>query len=71
MRTMMWLLSVVNRLRALFLGRRIEHALDAEIAFHLESRTRELVAEGMPEAEARTAARRAFGNVGHPSSRWP
>jgi predicted permease len=67
MRTMMWLLSVVNRLRALFLGRRIEHALDAEIAFHLESRTRELVAEGMPEAEARTAARRAFGNVARAS----
>jgi predicted permease len=63
MRTMIWLLSVVNRLRALFLGRRIEHALDEEIAFHLESRTRELVAEGIPEVEARAAARRAFGNV--------
>ena len=60
---MIRLLSFVNRFRALVLGRRIERDLDEEMAFHLESKVRELVAEGMAEAEARMAARRAFGNV--------
>jgi len=34
-----------------------------EIAFYLEERTRELVAAGMPEAEARREAERRFGDV--------
>jgi len=63
MRTMIRLMSVVNRLRALVLGRRIERDLDEEMAFHLDAKVRELVAEGVPEAEARSAARRAFGNL--------
>ena len=63
MRTLVPLLSFVNRIRGLILGRRIERDLDEEMRYHLESRARELVAEGMPEAEARAAARRAFGSL--------
>ena len=31
--------------------------------FHIQSLTDELVAQGMPESEARTAAHRRFGNM--------
>src|SRR5690242_13136234 len=34
-----------------------------ELQFHLEMRAREFMEQGMPEAEARAAAARAFGNV--------
>lgn len=34
-----------------------------ELQFHLEMRAREFMEHGMPEAEARAAAARAFGNV--------
>src|SRR5262245_41110647 len=36
--------------------------VDAELAFHLEMRVRELVERGMSEADARAEARRRFGN---------
>ena len=38
--------------------------IDREIAFHIDSLTRELMASGMSEAEARAEALRRFGNVG-------
>ena len=41
----------------------IEYAVDDELQFHLDMRTVELVAGGMPEAEARTAAVREFGDI--------
>ncbi|MEW5983992.1 MAG: ABC transporter permease [Acidobacteriota bacterium] len=63
MRTMMGLLSIVSRLKALARGRRIARDLDEEMAFHLEMKTREHVGRGFSEAAARQAARRAFGNV--------
>ena len=63
MRVMIRLLSVVNRLRTLVGRHRLERALDEEMAFHLELKVREYVAQGMPEAAARVAARRAFGSV--------
>jgi putative ABC transport system permease protein len=34
-----------------------------ELQFHLDMRAREFMDQGLPEAEAREAARRAFGNV--------
>jgi predicted permease len=34
-----------------------------EMEFHIESMAQDLVAQGMPEAEARAAARRKFGNM--------
>ena len=54
----------MNRLKQLFLRRRLYDDLDQEIAAHLEERTAELVAGGMPAKEAASAARREFGNVG-------
>lgn len=54
----------MNRLKQLFLRRRLYDDLDQEIAAHLEERTAELVAGGMPAKEAAGAARREFGNVG-------
>jgi len=37
--------------------------VDAEVAFHLETRAAELIASGMPEHEARAQARREFGDI--------
>jgi len=37
--------------------------VDAEVAFHLDTRTAELVEAGLSEAEARAQARREFGDV--------
>ncbi len=39
--------------------------VDAELAFHVEMRTRELVANGMESAAARAAAIARFGNLPH------
>jgi predicted permease len=57
------LLTIVNRLRALVGGRRRDRDLDEEMAFHVAMKVREYVSAGMPEHEARVAARRAFGNL--------
>jgi predicted permease len=42
----------------------IRRDLDDEIAFHLESRTDALIAEGMAPRDARERAEREYGNVG-------
>ena len=52
-----------HRLRALLLRRRVDAALSAEIALHLDEATREYVAAGMSPVDARLAARRDFGPV--------
>ncbi len=52
-----------HRLRALLLRRRVDTALSAEIALHLDEATREYVARGLSPEEARLAARRDFGPV--------
>jgi predicted permease len=49
-------------LRQLLSRRRIYSDLSAEIQGHLDEKTDELVAAGMPKQEAREAARREFGN---------
>ncbi len=54
----------MNRLRQFFQRRRLYDDLDEEIAFHLEQRIEELVANGVSVKEATAAARREFGNVG-------
>jgi len=41
----------------------IEHEIDEELAFHLEMRTRENIAAGMPPDEARRRARERFGEI--------
>jgi predicted permease len=43
--------------------RRVQHDVDDEIRFHLESRVAELVAGGTPPERARELAAREFGNV--------
>jgi predicted permease len=50
-------------LRQLLLRQRIYDDLSEEIREHLEEKTAELVASGMPAKEAERAARREFGNV--------
>jgi predicted permease len=60
---MMRVMSTVNRLRGFLRARHLERDLREEIEFHLEAKVRELVAGGMAEAEARLAARRAFGSM--------
>lgn len=39
------------------------HLLREEMELHLELKTRDLIEEGLPELEARSAARRQFGNT--------
>ena len=43
--------------------REIEVEIDEEIAFHLEMRRRELIAQGLPPSEAWEEARRRFGDL--------
>jgi len=52
-----------QRLRSRFWRARVEDEVDAELAFHVEMRARELVERGMHPAEAREAAVRRFGNI--------
>lgn len=44
--------------------RAVDDKVDAEMAFHIEMRTRELVARGVPPDAAREQAMAAFGNLG-------
>ncbi len=60
---MMQVRPFLNRVRTLAAGRRLERDLEEEMAFHLDQKVSEYIAAGMPEPEARAAARRAFGNV--------
>jgi putative ABC transport system permease protein len=53
-----------RRLTNLFRSQRHSRDLDREMGFHLAERADELIASGMPEAEARREAGRRFGNRG-------
>ncbi len=53
----------LNRLAAIFRRKRIERDLDEELQHHIELKTQENIDAGMPPAEARYAALRAFGGV--------
>jgi hypothetical protein len=50
-------------LKQFFSRKRLYTDLNDEIAFHLEQRIEELVAEGMPREQAEAKARKDFGNV--------
>ena len=52
-----------TRLRALWQWHRQERDLDDELEFHLSEEADERLAEGLTSDEARSAARRDFGNV--------
>ena len=55
-------MSWMSRLANVFRPSGVDRALDEEIAFHLEARVDDLVANGMPRQEAELLARRQFGN---------
>ncbi len=56
-------LTLVSRLKALFLQRRAESAFDEEMSTHLEMLAEKYEREGMSRKEAARAARRQFGNT--------
>ena len=51
------------KLRWPFISQKRDDDMTTEMAFHIESKTRELVDAGMSEADARLEARRRFGSV--------
>ncbi len=51
------------KIRWPFFSQKRDEDMSDEMAFHLESKTRELVSAGMNEADARLEARRRFGSV--------
>jgi predicted permease len=59
----MSLRRALRQLLALGRARRLDAELDGEIAAHLELAERDLVAAGLPPAEARRVARQRFGGV--------
>jgi predicted permease len=59
-----WIDRARLRLRSLVRGREVDAALQRELRQHLEEQVAENLAAGMSPAEARTAARRAFGPMG-------
>ena len=52
-----------RRLVNLFRRTRVAQAIDDELRFHIDERVDELMAGGLGEAEARSLARRQFGNA--------
>src|SRR5512133_1502876 len=52
-----------SRFWNLLRGKRHSREIDDELAFHLDMRTHDNVASGMPAEEARRDARRRFGNI--------
>jgi len=59
------LAKIVRKFGMLLRRDRFRADLDEEMAFHREQVEKELIAEGMPAASARTAASRQFGNSAH------
>ena len=63
MRPEHWIYTVPLRLRSLFCRQQVEQDLEEEIRDHLERRTADYIAQGLPRAEARYAAQREFGGI--------
>jgi putative ABC transport system permease protein len=57
-----------QRLRSRFWKVRVDEEVDSELTFHVEMRTRELVARGMSPEAAREAAIQRFGNIARVSA---
>ncbi len=60
---MLWLSRIRLRLRTLLHRESLDEALSQELEFHLAQQRAEYMAQGMDEADADAAARRAFGGV--------
>jgi putative ABC transport system permease protein len=58
-----YLCALIARLRGLFGDRKADREFDDDIQAHLELLTERYLRQGMPQAEAASAARRQFGNV--------
>ncbi len=58
-----WLARLIARLAALVQGRRLDEAVEEELATHLDLLTDNLIAGGMEPAEARREARLRLGGV--------
>jgi putative ABC transport system permease protein len=56
-------MSKISRLFFSLRASQLQRDLDDEVEFHIDMKTRELVALGVPESDARARARRQFGNV--------
>ena len=56
-------MSWLSRIAAIVRSRKLERDLDEELQLHIELKTQENIAAGMPPAEARYAVLRAFGGV--------
>src|SRR5690242_18509790 len=56
-------MSWLNRIAAVVRSRKLERDLDEELQLHIELKTQENIAAGMPPEEARYAALRAFGKL--------
>ena len=63
MRTEHWIYTIPLRLRSVFRRKRVEQDLEDEIAYHLERKTEELVAQGMSQEEARRGALRSMDGL--------
>ena len=55
--------AVWYRLRALIQKRAVSQDVEHELAFHIDMETEQLVASGIPRAEARARARKSFGDA--------
>ena len=58
-----WVTTLRLRLRSLFFKSDVERELDEELQYHFERDVEERRAAGLPELEARYAARRSMGAV--------
>ena len=56
-------MSWTRRLRGLLRSKKLDRDLDEELNAHIEMRTRDNIASGMSEEEARHDAKRRFGNT--------
>jgi hypothetical protein len=58
-----WIYKLPLRLRSLFHRCEADHDLDEELRYHLEQKTQQYIAQGMPPQEARRAARLELGGL--------
>jgi predicted permease len=63
MRPQHWFYTLRLRLRSLFQRDKVEQELSEELQYHLELKTKDYAASGMPIEEARRKAMREFGGI--------
>jgi putative ABC transport system permease protein len=63
MRIEHWFYSLPLRLRSLFRRSQVDQELSEELSYHIEQKTSQLIAAGMPADEARRAALRSIGGL--------